>query len=464
MMADRTGDPFIDRLIQVGLIARAPTRIVDRTLPTAEPGSTAGRRYALAALQKESDRVSHAMPNTRNDTLSDAAGRIGMLVGAGHLGTDEAVNALTAAAQVSGLPDAEIDNTVTRRVHNGAQTPRTVHLRPVEEIRPAYMLEPITDLTAKQQSEAADLIEQQFPRIDWQSLWDDETEEEWICEPLLAVGRAVVLYSPPKVGKSLLMLEVAAGIATGGHVLGQQVTRRRVLYVDFENDPRGDIRSRLQAMGYDWTDLDDLVVLSYPTMSALDSEAGGVELMAVTMRYQAQVIVIDTLSRAVAGEENSNDTYLAFYRHTVLKCKQAGVAMIRLDHSGKDADRGMRGASAKESDVDAVWRLSKIDEIQLSLECTHHRMQVADTDLLLIRESLPHLHHALDTSGRKAAFEVKVQEALAALESVKLPPDGGKRKARQLLRTTGVSASNAVLEEALRVRKGSIWDQQEGLK
>jgi hypothetical protein len=56
-------------------------------------------------------------------------------------------------------------------------------------------------------------------------------------------------------------------------------------------------------------------------------------------------VVIDTVSRAIDGEENSNDTWL----------NQLGIAMIRLDHSGKDETKGMRGGSAKSGDVDAVW-------------------------------------------------------------------------------------------------------------
>ena len=45
------------------------------------------------------------------------------------------------------------------------------------------------------------------------------------------------------------MLEIAVGIARGTEVLGVTPDRpRNVLYVDFENDPRGDIRSRLEAM------------------------------------------------------------------------------------------------------------------------------------------------------------------------------------------------------------------------
>ena len=41
--------------------------------------------------------------------------------------------------------------------------------------------------------------------------------------------------------------------------------------------------------------------------------------------------------------------------------KQRGATWVRLDHAGKDLDRGQRGSSAKGDDVDVVWRLDMTD-------------------------------------------------------------------------------------------------------
>src|SRR5665811_1892888 len=159
---------------------------------------------------------------------------------------------------------------------------------------------------------------------------------------------------------------------------GRQV---RVLYVDFENDPRGDVRSRLQAMDYGPADLEGLDYLSFPSMAGLDTERGALELLEAVKAYGSEVVIIDTVSRAVDGKENENDTYLQMYRHTGLALKRAGVAIIRLDHSGKDETKGQRGASAKSGDVDAVWRLTRVTEDRFRLECTDSRMSVSYTHL-----------------------------------------------------------------------------------
>ena len=305
--------------------------------------------------------------------------------------------------------------------------------------------------------------ESNWPRIgepiDWHQLWaDGDDQEHWLVEPLISASRLVSIYSSAKIGKSLLMLEIAAGLAAGRSVLGQPPAEPiRVLYIDFENDPRGDVRQRLTAMGYKPDDLAKLRYYSFPTLSALDSHAGGLELLAVVRREQVQLVIIDTVSRAVAGEENSNDTWLQFYRETGLLLKREGVACVRLDHSGKDAARGQRGGSAKSGDVDAVWQLSKIGADLFRLTCDAAR-QVISTDTLMLARRLGPLHHervSLDGPAATAATAAGAQLAkcLQWLDELKVPRDAGRTRCRTALQVAGRPVANAILEEAIRRRK-----------
>jgi hypothetical protein len=256
-----------------------------------------------------------------------------------------------------------------------------------------------TTLTPAELDEAKhNWVREHLKILDWQALWADDSVEEWIVEPLLPARRLVALYSAPKVGKSLLMLEIAAAVAAGRPLYGAPVKQCRVLYVDFENDPRSDIRRRLQDMGYQPDDLANLCYLSFPTIAKLDTKQGGEQLIAAIEEYGCEVVVIDTVSRSVQGDENENDTWLAFYRHTGLLLKQKEIAMIRLDHSGKDESKGQRGGSAKSGDVDAVWRLSKTGDDLIDLICEAQRFPVDRKHLTLRREEEPLRHEiAQDT-------------------------------------------------------------------
>src|SRR5690606_29027366 len=121
-------------------------------------------------------------------------------------------------------------------------------------------------------------------------------------------------------------------------------------------------------------------------IAKLDTMAGAQELLAAAQVHECEVVVIDTVSRAVGGEENENDTWLSFYRNTGLAMKQAGIACLRLDHTGKDEDKGMRGGSAKYGDVDMVWKLSRITDETYQLTCTDNRLPVEQKELVLDRE------------------------------------------------------------------------------
>jgi RecA-family ATPase len=341
--------------------------------------------------------------------------------------------------------DASVRNASAARVH----LPADGHMDDEIAVLPA-----VSGIMTGRMTPRAIEARVRFPRIDWHELWADDTDEEWILEPLLPARRQVVIYSAPKVGKSLLILEVAVGIARGIETLGVKPPRAyRVLYLDFENDPRGDIRSRLQSMGYGPDDLDNLCVLSFPALAGLDSERGSAELLQAVQEYRCEVVIIDTVSRSVRGEENENDTWLNFYRHTGLKLKQAQVALIRLDHTGKDESKGQRGGSAKSGDVDAVWRLSKVTDGTYRLDCEAHRLPIAEKTILLKRESMP-LRHQVQAEGRIAAFNTKVNEIVQVLDRAGAPNSTGQIKARKILKANGSTAGNDALTEAIRVRRG----------
>ena len=291
------------------------------------------------------------------------------------------------------------------------------------------------------------------PIIDWTELFTGEdVEEEWILPPLLPARRMVALYSAPKAGKSLLMLEIAVGIASGREVLGVTPEPRRVLYIDFENDPRGDVRSRLDAMEVGPDQLGNLCYLSFPSMAKFDTPAGGADMLRHVEHYNCDVVVIDTVSRAVMGEENDNDTWLNFYKRTGLLLKQAGVACIRLDHSGKDQEKGMRGGSAKYGDVDAVWRLTSIGEDTIRLQCTDHRMPVPTDDMVLERQEYP-LKHISRGDSWQARISAQANATVAIMDKLDIPFEYGARKAGAILREAGHKVNNKALCEAIAARK-----------
>jgi len=289
-----------------------------------------------------------------------------------------------------------------------------------------------------------------YQPIDWQQLWDETPDdEEWIIEPLLAVGRSIALYSAPKVGKSLLALEIAAAVAAGRPVLGQPAgPPRRVLYVDLENSRR-DLKDRLIDLGYKPQDLTNLVYLSFPALPALDSPAGGRDLLELATVHDVDVVIIDTVSRVISGKENDADTFNALYRCALAPLKGLGVAVFRLDHAGKDTLKGQRGSSAKNGDVDAVWNLTATGPI-LTLHCEMSRTQI-DVQAISLRRALDPLRHEI-TSHATAATG-RVQDLMTKLDDLGVPVDISHREAGRHLRAAGEKATAADIGAAVNARK-----------
>lgn len=231
--------------------------------------------------------------------------------------------------------------------------------------------------------------------LDWSALWTAEIPEpDWLCEPLIERGRQVALFSEAKVGKSLLLLEICMALVAGRPVLGNPARLGPVqrpltiVYIDKENTHE-DLRARGMKMGYDDATLDGLHYYSFPDLSWLDTDEGGKELLALATHHGADLVVIDTLSRVVEGDEVDNDTYHDFYNFTGVRLKAAGIALVRLDHSGKDVSKGMRGASSKATDVDEVWALSEDDpedDNRLTLTRTHSRSYHGVSKVSLLRK------------------------------------------------------------------------------
>lgn len=419
---DLVGEPSTDRR----------GRPVVTVPPSSLPALNGESAYGRAALANELDLLAAATEGHRNDQLNLSAFALSQLVAAGHLDRTEVWESLYSTAVSIGLTPTETAATLRSAFGAGVLHPREVpelEETAAPEVTVLATPEPDAGQNVGQDTAPAVVTDEEepptlrdlFPALDWHALWADDTEDEWIVYPLIPARRLVALYSPPKVGKSLLMLEIAVAVSRGTAVLGGVPAEPiDVLYVDFENDPRGDVRTRLKAMGYGPGDLDRLHYLSYPRLAYLDTHAGGAELLAVATEYGARLVCIDTISRAVSGEENENDTWLAFYRNTGQRLKAAGIAAIRLDHTGKDATKGMRGGSAKYGDVDAVWSMTKVSEDVFVLECTANRLPIGEKELV-VRRSLDPLRHTVDVHGKAAAFGDHVAKARALLDALDPP-------------------------------------------
>ncbi|MGI8333447.1 AAA family ATPase [Actinomadura scrupuli] len=316
-------------------------------------------------------------------------------------------------------------------------------------------LDHATPATGPAGADLPDPILALYQPLDWKEVFAANPEgADWLIEPFIERGRSVAIYSPPKAGKSLLTLEFAAAVATGQPVLGNPSTDpASVLYVDIENSS-ADIGERLTSLGYGPADLDNLHYYSFPNLPALDSATGGQHLIALAKHHQPDLVVIDTVSRVIEGSENDADTFAQLYRHALAPLKGLGIAVIRLDHSGKNLEKGQRGSSAKNADVDAVWLLVKQTEtafyLRREMTRTNHGVP-----LIELRRHADPLRHEMVAAG--SGLPPKIAQLIEYMDELDVPTDAGRDVVRIELAEAGVRASNNDISHAIRIRKERGW-------
>ena len=289
--------------------------------------------------------------------------------------------------------------------------------------------------------------------VDWHEFWQtDHTASDWLAEPVIATGRGHAIVAAGGTGKSLLALWIAAHVATGRRLFGNDIGARHVLYLDYEMTP-ADLAERLEAMGFGPdTDLSRLHYALLPALPPLDTARGGDLVRRLAVHHGAEVVIVDTYSRAVEGDENEADTTLSFYRHTGQALKAAGIAYARIDHTGKDPTKGSRGSSAKNDDVDVVWQMTLTDD-GYKLKNTKRRMGWVPAEVDIIKREDPLLRFDVSVMGSVPAG---THEVMQLLDRLGVPHGASQRKAAQALRDAGHAARNDTIRAALKARRNVL--------
>lgn len=181
------------------------------------------------------------------------------------------------------------------------------------------------------------------------------------------------------------------------------------------------------------------------------------------------VIVLDTLSAFVGGEESGNDTWIEFDRYVTLPLKARGYTVVYVDHTGHDTTRA-RGGSAKKAKLDVEWVLdipekSDLNGLRLSnLPSTgkmRHGFDGHPNVVHLERRDDPLRHVRVEAPAKRGSVgepnalddDAKVLALVVALDKAKIPIKTTQRPAIQALRDAGYKFDDRYLGRAIQLRK-----------
>lgn len=170
------------------------------------------------------------------------------------------------------------------------------------------------------------------------------------------------LWGKPGCGKSFLAIDWAESIATGKHWQQQTTQQRPVLYIVGEG--AGGVGKRKRAWHQAWkpTRGEQMTWLrgAVPLM-----EAGWVDVLAQAVdETRPALIVVDTLSRAIAGHnENAPEVMSKVVDHAdQIRQAAGGACILFVHHATKDGGTN-RGHSALEGACDVRWKLAKDGQV-----------------------------------------------------------------------------------------------------
>lgn len=195
-----------------------------------------------------------------------------------------------------------------------------------------------------------------------------------IVEDTICDGQMSVVYGESNTGKTFFATDLALHLATGTPWRGKCVEAGGVIYVAAEGGfgVRNRVAAFRKAKGLDGVEVPFGIVPS--SINLLDPEADARKLVELVKQAadecgaQIKLVVVDTLSRALAGgNENSPEDMGALVMNGDLVRQATGAHLMFIHHSGKDAARGARGHSLLRAATDTEIEVSRPDGATFSV-------------------------------------------------------------------------------------------------
>ena len=340
------------------------------------------------------DRMMRAFPASAVKPLSDAPA---LFIDTGKQAMDRAmveasINAgenwhqnvvrLVASYVSRGLSDAEIHALTDRFTMDGytvEDTRREVQ-QAIDGAR-AKGWTPKPDVTPQQALQRAVEPQVQFdaptqpvaaPAAPAPIFWASEAQpvlaSAYLVKGWLGAQQMSVVYAPSNVGKSFFCLDIAYCVAAGIPWQGCKVRGGPVLYLATEGGNA--FRNRVYALQQEYGAADVPLAVRPSPVNLLNPEADLPALGRLCSEIEAEhgklaMIVVDTLSRAIAGgNENGPEDMTAFIANVDALRDFTGAHVMIVHHTGKDTAQGARGHSSLRAATDTEIEIENDDGLR----------------------------------------------------------------------------------------------------
>lgn len=201
----------------------------------------------------------------------------------------------------------------------------------------------------------------EFESLGLDELFDEVSDAiDYLIPGLLPKGESAVLAASPKVGKSLLAVDLAFAVATGeDYFLGEKTQTGKVLYVSVDESKQS-VKSKLIKRGFRKSDASNIKIITQFCISQLPKLEAEIE------DFKPTLVIIDSLKRITKGLEISeNSAEFADNIYTISElCNRYGASCLLIHHTNKNNEstgvENVRGSSAIAGALGNVWVLNRV--------------------------------------------------------------------------------------------------------
>lgn len=191
-------------------------------------------------------------------------------------------------------------------------------------------------------------------------------------EGLLTSGSMSVIYGPSNCGKTFFVIDLALHVAWGREWRGRIVDQGAIVYLSLEG-AQG-VQNRMKAFDMHHK-CGPLPFIAMPKPINLLNEDADVRAVIHLVEYVAaktglpvRMVIVDTLSRAMAGgNENSSEDMTALIGNCDRIKHETGTHVCIVHHSGKEEAKGARGHSSLRAATDTEIEIKRDPELTRSV-------------------------------------------------------------------------------------------------
>ena len=214
----------------------------------------------------------------------------------------------------------------------------------------------------------------------------ENIKKDFIVENLMKSNGLYCLVARPKVGKSLLALQLAYSIATGTNFLGFRTNPSPVLYISTEMDST-QLISRIDKMNLQFSNENFLFKEQNPTERKLNLMDLQIEFSDFTDKNKCKFVIIDMMCGVDLNNSYDLNNYQDIGQYVIPQyrelCKKYNLTILLIHHLNKN--NTSLGSTAIDGSVDGKITLKQDNNIKNKIIFSYESRDFEGQELVLKR-------------------------------------------------------------------------------